>query len=131
MQPPPPVERPTLLLVEDDPPTRGLVRELLRNEGYGLLVATNGEEAVNVARAEAPDLVLLDLMLPKKSGWTVLEELKADPATREIPVIVVSAFGSPGAEDARARAARVVEKPFDLAELLAHIDQALRDAGRR
>src|SRR3954453_16547589 len=84
----------TILVIEDDPWTRTITTALLAGEGFAVVEAKNGEEGLSAARQHAPDAVLLDLALPTKSGLEVLRELKGDAATREIPVIIVSAYGS-------------------------------------
>src|SRR5687768_3116478 len=84
----------TVLVVEDDPWTRTITTALLAGEGFAVVEAKNGEEALRLAKQHTPDVVLLDLALPTKSGLEVLRELKADTSTTAIPVIVVSAYGS-------------------------------------
>src|SRR5436190_24379525 len=84
----------TVLVIEDDPWTRTITTALLAGEGFAVVEAKNGEEGLNLARSRTPDTVLLDLALPTKSGLEVLRELKGYSATLDIPVIVVSAYGS-------------------------------------
>src|SRR5215471_14565493 len=84
----------TVLVIEDDPWTRTITTALLAGEGFGVVEAKNGEEGLQQARAHGPDAILLDLALPTKSGLDVLRELKSEALTRDIPVIVVSAYGS-------------------------------------
>ena len=82
-----------ILLAEDDRFLRKAAEATLRQNGFTVLTAVDGEEALRLARAEAPDLVLLDLIMPKMQGFEVLRTLKQDPATAEIPVIVLSNLG--------------------------------------
>ena len=82
-----------ILLAEDDRFLRKAAAARLRQGGFAVLTAVDGEEAVRVARAERPDLVLLDLIMPKIQGFEVLKALKEDPATAFIPVIVLSNLG--------------------------------------
>lgn len=82
-----------ILLAEDDRFLRKAATARLRQRGFTILTAEDGEEALRVARAEAPDLVLLDLIMPKMQGFEVLRALKADPATASIPVMVLSNLG--------------------------------------
>jgi DNA-binding response OmpR family regulator len=82
-----------VLLAEDDRFLRKAAETALKRQGFGVLPAVDGEEALRVARAEAPDLILLDLIMPKLQGFEVLRALKADGATAAIPVIVLSNLG--------------------------------------
>ena len=79
-----------ILLVEDDRFLRRAAEAALRQRGFAVLTAVDGEEALRLARAELPDLILLDLLMPKLPGIDVLRALKADEATRGIPVVVLS-----------------------------------------
>ena len=125
--------RATVLVVEDDPWTRWLESELLRDDGYLVFEAGTGEQGLYMAAAHAPDVILLDLGLPRLSGIEVLHHLKANPATHEIPVFVVSSYaGLLKDEDARQVAGRL-QKPFDCAELFAEVERAVweREKARR
>lgn len=82
-----------ILLAEDDRFLRKAAEARLRQGGFTVLAAVDGEEALRLARAETPDLVLLDLIMPKIQGFEVLKALKEDPATASIPVIVLSNLG--------------------------------------
>ncbi|MBI3629188.1 MAG: response regulator [Candidatus Rokubacteria bacterium] len=82
-----------VLLAEDDRFLRKAAEARLRQVGFTVLTAADGEEALRLARTESPDLVLLDLIMPKVQGFEVLEALKRDPATAAIPVIVLSNLG--------------------------------------
>jgi len=80
-----------VLIVEDEKPIRELLNDFLTDEGYVTLLAENGEEGVEIARTEHPDLILMDLMLPLLSGLDAIRSLKEDHETRDIPVVVMSA----------------------------------------
>ena len=80
-------------MIEDDIFLRKLYRDQLTREGFEFVEATNGIEGLNKARSERPDLILLDLMLPRKNGFDVLEDLKGDKSTRDIPTLVLSNLG--------------------------------------
>lgn len=80
-----------VLIVEDEKPIRELLNDFLSDEGYGTLLAENGQSGVEMARAEQPDLVLMDLMLPLLDGFAAMRALKDSPETRDIPVVVMSA----------------------------------------
>src|ERR1700745_867109 len=87
---PHPCERAIALVVDHDPWTRLVMRDLLAQLGYGVLQASNGFSALRLALRERLALVLLDLVLPERSGISVLAELRAAPATAHVPVILVS-----------------------------------------
>ncbi len=80
----------TILAIDDDPDTVYLLRENLAEAGYEVIVASDGEDGLRKAREHRPGAIVLDILMPQKDGWQVLHELKADPQTREIPIIVLS-----------------------------------------
>ena len=80
-----------IFIVDDNFINRKLLAEILKKEGYALLEAQDGEEAVELALKEIPDLILLDIMMPKKDGYEVCEELKNSAVTANIPIIFLSA----------------------------------------
>ena len=82
----------TILLVDDDLTLREMYEERLKAEGFIITQASNGEEAIKLAKETNPQIVLLDIMMPKVNGFDVLKSLKADPSTKDIPVIVLSAL---------------------------------------
>lgn len=116
-----------ILVVEDDPDVMTVLEYNLRNAGYDTLVAPSGELGLKCARESRPDLVLLDLMLPDRNGTEICRDLKADPATRNIPIIIVTAKSEEidrvvgfelGVDD-------YVTKPFSVRELLLRIKRSL------
>ncbi|MCS6963455.1 MAG: GAF domain-containing protein [Thermoflexus sp.] len=114
-----------ILIVEDDRHIADLLVQHLERAGYRTLVAHRGEEALRLAREERPQLITLDIYLPDLDGFTVLERLKSDPATAEIPVVIVSVIAdrqrgvSLGAVD-------VLGKPVDMEQLLRVVHQYAR-----
>ena len=82
---------PTILVVEDNEASRDALSRRLARRGYRILLATDGQEAVTVARSAKPDLILMDLGLPIIDGWEATRQLKADASTQHIPIIVLSA----------------------------------------
>jgi CheY-like chemotaxis protein len=84
-----------VLLVEDDRVLRRACEVSLRRRGVTVLTAQDGEEGLRLARSEAPDLVLLDLLMPKLTGLEVLQALRADEGTRHLPVLIISNSSSP------------------------------------
>ena len=93
-----------IMVVEDDSDNRRIVVKVLTAEGYTVVEAVDGIEALTKAKAERPNLILMDLALPNKDGWQATRELKADPATRAIPVVALTAVAMRGDEE-RARGA--------------------------
>jgi two-component system, cell cycle response regulator DivK len=81
----------TILVAEDNEPSRDALSRRLERRGYRVLLAVDGEQAVSIARAALPDLILMDLGLPGIDGWEATRQLKAGAATRHIPLIVLSA----------------------------------------
>jgi len=79
-----------ILFIEDEPTLQKELNEILKQEGFKILAAFDGEEGLKLAREEKPNLILLDLILPKKDGFEVLKELKADEKMKDIPVIVLT-----------------------------------------
>ena len=82
---------PTLLVVEDNEPSRDVLSRRLARRGYAIVSAADGRQAVSMAHATKPDLILMDLGLPGIDGWEATAQLKADDNTRHIPIIVLSA----------------------------------------
>ena len=125
---PPDPDAASILLVEDEPDLLELLGYNLRREGYDVRTAATGEEGLKLAMADPPDLVLLDLMLPRMDGLEVCRTLKSREATRDVPVIMLTAKGEEsdvvrglemGADD-------YVAKPFSPRVLLARIAAVLR-----
>jgi len=79
-----------ILIVEDDPRQLRLIRDLLKLSGYVTIEATDGEKGVELAKAKKPDLILMDIMMPKMDGYTACREIKSDKATRAIPVVMLT-----------------------------------------
>lgn len=108
-----------VMAVDDDPTIRRLLQVNLEMEGYDVVLAADGEEAMERVREFMPALVVLDIMMPKKDGWTVCEEMKSDDELKDIPVVFLSAR----AQDAdiqrgEALGAAYMTKPFDPFDLL-------------
>lgn len=120
----------TVLYVEDEAPLRGLVEFWLEDAGYRVRLAADGIEALEAARAERPDLVITDAMMPRMSGDELVAHLKDDPELRGIPIVMATAAASP------LRVARmlargchaVLGKPLDEASFLAAAADALAAA---
>jgi CheY-like chemotaxis protein len=108
----------TVLVVEDDEAVSQLLVALLEDRGYCAVPAYDGQSAVRLARELRPHLITLDLGLPGMDGHAVLERLKVDPNTREIPVVVISAFTQILPAGDRKKLAYLLGKPFDVTEVL-------------
>lgn len=85
-------QKPSILIIDDDTRLTNGYRMLLEEEGFDVTVEDDGEKALGTAQASKPDLILLDLMLPKKDGLQILHEIKDDEALRNVPVIVLTAL---------------------------------------
>lgn len=114
-----------VLLIEDEPHICEAIRFILARDGWVVSSHGTGADALAAIRAAAPDVLILDVMLPGRSGYDILTDLRADPALAGLPVLVLSARGQAEAKAAaeRAGASRFMAKPFANAEVLA----ALRD----
>ncbi len=113
-----------VLFIEDEEALQRTLGDSLERIGYEITKATDGEEGLRAARQTLPDLILLDLILPKKSGFEVLDELKKDPSTKQIPVMVLTNLeGSADIERALAAGATtyLVKANYNLDDILAKI----------
>lgn len=119
-----------ILLVDDSPTAILWQRMILEEDQYEIVVATDGEEGIRVARAERPDLVLLDVTMPRMSGFEVLRALRADDDLRDIPVIMVTTRGAVPdmMEGYNSGCSEYVTKPLDRAELLTKVRSHLHPA---
>lgn len=116
-----------ILLVEDNEMNRDMLSRRLERRGYGVLIATDGEEGVLLARKEKPDLILMDMSLPVLDGWEATRRIKAEGETRHIPVIALTAHAMT-TDEQRAREAGCDDfdtKPIELARLLSKIEKLL------
>ena len=121
----------TILYVEDNEYNRKLVRQLLSRTSYRLIEAVDGETGLAVARNELPNLILMDVQLPKISGLDATRALKADARTSHIPIIVITSFALSGDREkaTAAGATGYIAKPYSPRELLALVRQYLPEGG--
>ena len=118
--------QPSVLVIEDDTVLRSALAELLDQAGFLVSSASNGFTGLRLAELEHPRVILLDLVLPELSGLDVLRELKGQPVSRDIVVIVVTGHTAAVPEARACGADLVLEKPFDVDELLAAVHRALK-----
>src|SRR5882672_8682781 len=116
-----------VLVVEDDPDLVELLRFNLGSAGFSISTASNGAEALKMARSNSPDLILLDLMLPELDGFAVCEILRRDPATGSVPIIMLTALSSQLARfnGLESGATDYMIKPFSPKILLERVQQLL------
>jgi two-component system, cell cycle response regulator DivK len=118
-----------ILLAEDDDMSRDMLSRRLARRGYQVVTATDGEQAFRLAGSEAPDLILLDMSLPVVDGWETARRIKAEPGSRAIPVIALTAHAMAGDRE-RALAAGCDDydnKPVELERLLGKMAALLKD----
>jgi signal transduction histidine kinase len=122
------VDRPTVLVADDDASQAALLRGLLSREGYEVLVARDGEEALSLAMSDRADLLLLDVMMPGLTGFEVCRKVKTNPETYFVPVVLMTALDSSEAkaEGLEAGADEFLNKPVDLHELKLRVKTLVR-----
>ena len=123
-----------ILVVEDEPDIQNLIKTALRfTGGYDVLLASNGQEAIEKAQQEQPDLILMDVMMPKMDGFQALRHLQEHPETQNIPVIMLTAKAQRQEVETglRAGAKGYITKPFDPMQLKAQIEAILSSAESR
>ena len=123
-----PTEPITILAVDDDVNARKLLKLLLEREGYRVITAAHGEEALILAKVEQPNVVLLDVMMPKMNGYEALRRLREDQDTATIPAIMVTAKGTEHdiATSFKLGAVFHIEKPYETKDLLQKIHVAMQ-----
>ncbi|MFQ5610723.1 MAG: GAF domain-containing protein [Anaerolineae bacterium] len=116
-----------IMVVEDDGDIARLLRSQLQEEGYEVITVATGQEALDLARNEQLDLITLDILLPDIEGLEVLSQLKADPSTRQVPVIVISIVPDTIQDSFALGAAEYVTKPFEVEQVLEGVQRLLAD----
>ena len=122
---------PKILLVEDNEMNRDMLSRRLARRGYEVVVAVDGESGVRMAQSEAPAIILMDMSLPGLDGWDATRQIKADPATRGVPVIALTAHAMAGDRE-KSLAAGCDDfdtKPVDFERLLGKIQALLGGGG--
>ncbi len=118
----------TVLSAEDNAANRKIIRDLIGKRGHRILEAVNGEEVIKMAEAEKPDLILMDIQLPKISGYDATVAIKSNPELEHIPIIAITSYALSG-DDEKAYAAGCddyVTKPFRPSALLEKVEKYLR-----
>ena len=117
----------SVLVVEDDANMQGFLQEVLASEGYSVLTASDGKEALTQALTRKPDLILLDLVMPNLDGVTFCKAIRADQRTQNVPIVVVTSLNMQAKldESMAAGADDFIGKPFDVQDLLARVRSML------
>lgn len=126
---------PTILIIDDDPDFVQATRMVLESVPYRVITANNGDDGLQKAREERPDLILLDIIMPTRDGFSACEKLKGDPTLAGIPVVMLTAFGQKVAETSLAKAQGLtleaedyIEKPVAPQDLLQRVAKHLKKA---
>jgi CheY-like chemotaxis protein len=131
-----------ILIIDDEPDIVMYLKVLLENSGYSVVTASNGQEGIELARAEMPDLVCLDIMMPRKTGVALYQEIKMDPKLKKLPCIIISAYESAYSFKGQAfrrlvqdrtipEPLRFFEKPIDVNVFLEFINGYLSKAKKK
>ena len=112
-----------VLLIEDEPNITEAIRFILSRDGFAVDTHADGSTALDAIRARAPDMVILDVMLPNRSGFDILRDLRAEARTRDLPVLMLTARGQKRDRELAERygASRFMTKPFSNADVLASV----------
>ena len=129
-------KRAKILLVDDDPDFIESTKTVLESKPYQIIIASNGDEGLRKAREKKPDLILLDVIMPVKDGFTAAEQLKKDPQLSKIPTLMLTAFATKGRETQipvsrglDLETEDYIDKPVSPDELLARVEKHLKKAG--
>ena len=125
-------KKPKILLIDDDPDFVQVTCRVLQTKSYQIVVANNGEDGLRKMRAEKPDLVLLDIMMPEKDGFEVANEISRDPSISNIPILALTSFSESLGQPFEFKTSEYLQKTIEPADLLEKIAKHLgrnRDAG--
>ena len=122
-----PPRSPTILCIDDDRLVLSVCYDGLTEQGYGVLTATNGQSGIDTAKKERPDLILLDVLMPGIDGFEVCRWLRAEPALRDTPIVLLTALSDPGldAKGRQAGANFTMRKPFGPGLIVSNVDKLL------
>ncbi len=126
-------KKPKLMVIEDDRDIINIIRINFELKGFDVYGCLKSRRGLAESLLELPDAIILDLLMPDKNGWEVLEELKTNPVTRDIPVIICSVMKQPRAigKAKEMGAFAYVQKPFDSLELISLVEGAIYRNGKR
>ncbi|HMK46258.1 MAG TPA: response regulator [Methanocella sp.] len=122
-----------IMIVDDEPDVVDLVKLVLKSEGYDVITAYSGREALEKIGKDVPDLILLDIMMPQMDGWEVYQRIRADPQTSKVPVAMLTAKSQSIDKMIGLHVVQVddyITKPFGRAELLERVKKILKDKGK-
>jgi DNA-binding response OmpR family regulator len=121
-----------ILIAEDEPDIRDLIAFTLRFAGYEVVSCSNGEEAVELAKKESPDMILLDVRMPRMTGYDACKEIKSDPTMKDVPVVFLSAKGQESEirDGMEAGAEEYLLKPFAPDQLTERVRSVLAKFGK-
>ena len=129
-------KRARILLIDDDADFVEATKTILESKSYEVMVASEGDEGLRKAREDSPDLILLDVIMPVKDGFTAAEQLKKDPELSKIPVLMLTAFATMGGETSipvsrgySLETEDYIDKPVSPEELLSRVEKHLKKAG--
>jgi DNA-binding response OmpR family regulator len=119
--------RPKVLCIDDDRLLLGLVKDIIETHGFEALTATDGASGLALAKAQQPDIILVDVMMPKMSGFEVCQHLRADPKLRGTPIIIITAMADAElkTKGLKAGANLAIPKPFNPTQIIVLIKKAL------
>jgi two-component system response regulator VicR len=122
-----------IMVVDDEPDVVDLVKLVLESDGFSVVTAYSGKEALDKIDQEMPDLVLLDIMMPQMDGWEVYSRIRANPKTKDIPVAMLTAKSQSIDKMIGLHVVKVddyITKPFGRSELLERVKRILREKGK-
>lgn len=116
----------TIMIVDDEPTTLQVVKDLFNSEGYKVITASGGKDALKILKKSKIDLILLDIMMPDMDGWDVCEKIKADKNTEKIPIVFLTAKDDPVSKSMGSLASMdYVTKPFDNKDLIQRVKRVI------
>jgi DNA-binding response OmpR family regulator len=126
-------DRPKVLYIDDDRLLLGLVKDAIETHGFEALTASDGPSGVALAKAQRPDIILVDVMMPRMSGFEVCQELRADPIFKGTPLIIVTAMSDPDlkTKGLEAGANLAIPKPYNPSQIILLIKKALELKAKR
>ena len=120
-------DRPKVLCIDDDQLLLALIRETLKSNGFEVITATDGPSGVDIAKKTHPDVILVDVLMPRVSGFEVCRRLRADPGLKATPIIILTAITDPGLKEKglEAGASLAMPKPHDPMQVISIVEKAL------